>query len=110
MIREGKILTFSSGGGCGLINDVLSNSPLFCGIGGPGKKSSYTGVVLSIGGTSLAGRKSPRVISKWVKYILTEDIVMIEVVAEAVVDIEVVMAGKVDREADQVAKRATGRS
>ena len=35
---------------------------------------------------------------------------MIEVVAEAVVDIEVVMAGKVDREADQVAKRATGRS
>ena len=33
---------------------------------------------------------------------------MIEVVAEAVVDIEVVMAGKVDREADQVAKESNG--
>ena len=53
-IREWKIPTFSNGGGWGLINDVLSNSPLFCGIGGPGKNSSYTGVVLSIRGTSLA--------------------------------------------------------
>ena len=108
-IREWKIPTFSNGGGWGLINDVLSNSPLFCGIGGPGKKSSYTGVVLSIGGTSLAGRKSPRVISKWVKYILTEDIVMIEVVAETVVEIEVVVAGMVDRKDDQVAKENNGK-
>ena len=57
-IREWKIPTFSNGGGWGLINDVLSNSPLFCGIGGPGKNSSYTGVVLSIRGTSLAPSKS----------------------------------------------------
>ena len=57
-IREWKIPTFSNGGGWGLINDVLSNSPLFCGIGGPGKNSSYTGVVLSIRGTSLAPSRS----------------------------------------------------
>ena len=41
-----------------LINDVLSNSPLFCRIGGPRKKSSYTGVVLSIWGTSLTKSSS----------------------------------------------------
>ena len=57
-IREWKIPTFSNGGGWGLINDVLSNSPLFCGIGGPGKNSSYTGVVLSIRRTSLAPSRS----------------------------------------------------
>ena len=58
MNRERKSLTFSSGSVWGLINDVLSNSPLFCGIGGPNKNSSYTGVILSIRGTSLARSRS----------------------------------------------------